>query len=112
MNQIKDDLEYLDYRVRLDNVNDITFDIDEKIVVNSKTSIKIILKAKKEYPRRTLFRFVIPYGWEPINLKNNFCSIESSVKGKVKATKSLLMVVYILHDPMIIGDTIEFNYNK
>jgi len=112
MDQIKDDFEYLDYRVRLDNVNDITFDTDEKIVVNSKTSIKIILKAKKEYPRRTIFRFVIPYGWEPINLKNNFCSVESSVKGKVKATKSLLMVVYILHDPMIIGDTIEFNYNK
>ena len=112
MDQTKDNLEYLDYRVRLDNVNDITFDIDEKIVVNSKTSIKIILKAKKEYPSRTLFRFVIPYGWEPINLKNEFCSVDSSVKGKIKATKYLLMVVYILHDPMSIGDTIEFNYNK
>jgi len=112
MDQTKDNPEYLDYRVRLDNVNDITFDIDEKIVVNSKTSIKIILKAEKEYPSRTLFRFVIPYGWEPINFKNVFCSIESSVKGKIKANKSLLMIGYILHDPMIIGDTIEFNYNK
>ena len=112
MDQTEDNLEYLDYRVRLDNVNDITFDIDEKIVVNSKTSIKIILKAKKEYPSRTLFRFVIPYGWEPINLKNDFCSIESSVKGKTKATKSVLMLAYILQDPMIIGDIIEFNYNK
>jgi len=73
MDQIKDNLEYLDYRVRLDNVNDITFDIDEKVVVNSKTPIKIIFKAKKEYPRRTLFRFVIPYGWGPINLKNEIC---------------------------------------
>ena len=112
MDQTKDNLEYFDYRVRLDNVNDITFDIDEQIVVDSKTPIKIILKAKKEYPSRTLFRFVIPYGWEPINLKNEFCSVESSVKGKIKATKSLLMVVYILHDPMSIGDSIEFNYNK
>ncbi len=112
MDQTKDNPEYLDYRVRLDNVNDITFDINEKIVVNSKTSIKIILKAEKEYPRRTLFRFVIPYGWESINLKNEFCSIESSVKGKIKATKSLLMVGYILHDQMSIGDIIEFNYNK
>ena len=112
MDQTKDNVEYLDYRVRLDNVNDITFDIDEQIVVDSKTPIKIILKAKKEYPSRTLFRFVIPYGWEPINLKNEFCSVESSVKGKIKATKSLLMVVYILHDPMSIGDSIEFNYNK
>jgi hypothetical protein len=112
MDQTKGNLEYLDYRVRLDNVNEITFDIGEKIVVNSKTPIKIILKAKKEYPRRTLFRFVVPYGWEPINLNNEFCSIESSVKGKIKATKSLLMVVYILHDPMSFGDTIEFNYNK
>jgi len=112
MDQTKDNPEYLDYRVRLDDVNDITFDIDEKIVVNSKTSIKIILKAKKEYPSRTLFRFVIPYGWEPINLKNEFFSVESSVKGKIKANKSLLMVDYILHDPMSIGDTIEFNYNK
>jgi len=112
MDQTKDNSEYLDYRVRLDNVNDITFDIDEKIVVNSKTSIKIILKAKKEYPSRTLFRFVIPYGWEPINLKNGFCSIESSVKGKIKATKSILMLGYILQDSLIIGDTIEFNYNK
>jgi len=112
IDQKKDNLEYLDYRVRLDNVNDITFDIDEKIVVNSKTSIKINLKVKKEYPSRTLFRFVIPYGWEPINLKNEFCSVESSVKGKIKANKSLLMVDYILHDPMSIGDTIEFKYNK
>ena len=112
MNPTKDNLDYLDYRVRIDNVNDITFEIDEKVVVNSKTPIKIILEAKKEYPSRTLFRFVIPYGWEPINLKNGFCSVESSVKGKIKATKSLLMVVYILHDPMSIGDTIEFNYNK
>ncbi len=29
MDQTKDNLEYLDYRVRLDNVNDITFDIEE-----------------------------------------------------------------------------------
>jgi hypothetical protein len=34
------------------------------------------------------------------------------VKGKIKANKSLLMVDYILHDPMSIGDTIEFKYNK
>ena len=33
MDQTKDNLEYLDYRVRLDNVNNITFDIDDKIVV-------------------------------------------------------------------------------
>jgi hypothetical protein len=112
MDQTKDNPEYLDYIVRLDNINDITFDIDEKIVVSSKTPIKIIFKAKKEYPRRTLFRFVIPYGWEPIDLKNEICTIESSVKGKMKATNSLLMLVYILNDPMSIGDTIEFNYNK
>ena len=112
MNQNIDDMEYFDYRTRLDNVNDITFDIDEKIVVSSKTPIKIIFKAKKEYPRRTLFRFVIPYGWEPINLKSEICAIESSVKGKIKATNSLLMLVYILNDSMSIGDTIEFHYNK
>ncbi len=112
MDQTKDNPEYLDYIVRLDNINDITFDIDEKIIVSSKTPIKIIFKAKKEYPRRTLFRFVIPYGWEPIDLKNEICTIESSVKGKMKATNSLLMLVYILNDPMSIGDTIEFNYNK
>jgi len=80
MDLTKDNLEYLDYRVKLDNVNDIIFDIDEKIVVNSKTPIKIILKAKNDYPSRTQFRFVIPYGWEPINLKNGICSIESSVR--------------------------------
>jgi len=112
MAQTKKNLEYLDYRVRLDNVNDIKFDTDEKVVVNSKTPIKIIFKAKKEYPRRTLFRFVIPYGWEPINLKSEICTIESSVKGKIKATNSLLMLVYILDYPMSIGETIEFNYNK
>lgn len=112
MDQTKDNLEYLDYRTRLDKVNDITFDIDEIIVVNSKTPIKILFKAKKEYPRRTLFRFVIPYGWEPINLKSEICVIESSVKGKIKATNSLLMIAYILNEPMSIGDLIEFNYNK
>jgi len=111
MNQTKENKEYFDYRVKRDKINDIIFEIDEKIIVNSKTAIKVIFKAKKEYPSETQFRFIIPYGWEPINLKNNFCSIKSSVKGKAKKTNSTIMLAYSLNELMKNGDTIEFNYN-
>jgi len=102
---------YFDYRERINDENEIKFDIDNEIIVNSKASIKIKFTSKKEYPRRTLFRFVIPYGWEPMNLKNDFCSIVASIKGKIKKTHSSLMLGYIINDPMKSGDYIEFNYN-
>ena len=111
MNQTKETKDYFDYRVRKDKINDVFFEIDEKIIVDSKTAIKVIFKAKKEYPSETQFRFIIPYGWEPINLKNDFCSIKSSVKGKVKKTNSTIMLAYSLNELMKNGDIIEFNYN-
>ena len=102
---------YFDYRERLNDLNDIKFDINNEIIVNSKASIKITFISKIEYPRRTQFRFVIPYGWEPINIKNDFCSISSSVMGKIKKTNSSLMLAYVLQDEMKPGEIIEFKYN-
>ena len=46
---------YFDYRERINDENEIKFDIDNEIIVNSKASIKIKFTSKKEYPRRTLF---------------------------------------------------------
>ncbi len=105
-------LKYLDYLERFDDTNDITFEIDDKVVVNSKTSIKVVFRAKKEYPRRTRFRFIIPWGWQPVDKKNDFCTIKSSVKGKVRLTNSQLMLAYILDEPLNSGGIIEFNYNE
>ncbi|MFW9949017.1 MAG: hypothetical protein ACFFKA_02690, partial [Candidatus Thorarchaeota archaeon] len=111
MEPIESDNGYLDYRENLNEKFDIEFEVNSEYIVNSKASIKITFTSKREYPRRTLFRFVIPYGWEPINLKNNFCSIKSSVNGKVKTTHSSITLGYTTLEPMKHGDYIQFNYN-
>ena len=103
--------EYFDYREKKDNSFDIEFDVKNEYVVNSKASIKIKLTSKKDYPRRTLFRFVIPYGWEPINLKNDFCFVKSSLSGKIKKSRSSIMLGYSINESMKLGDMIEFSYN-
>ena len=104
--------EYFDYREKVDDSFDIEFDVKNEYVVNSKASIKISLTSKKDCPRRTFFRFVIPYGWEPINLKNDFCSVKSSVSGKTKKTRSSIMIGFLISEPMNSGDNVEFNYNS
>jgi hypothetical protein len=104
--------DYFDYKERMDDSFGIEFDVNTEYIVNSNASIKIRLTSRMECPRRTFFRFVIPYGWEPISLKNNFCSVKSSVSGKIKKTRSSIMVGYTLNDPMNPGDYIEFNYNS
>lgn len=103
--------EYFDYRERLNDSFDVEFDVNKEYTVDSNASIKIRFTSKKEYPRRTFFRFVIPYGWEPINLKNKFCSINSSISGRIKKTRSSIMLGYSINEPMKPGDNIEFNYN-
>jgi len=103
---------YLDHKIKLDEVNTIHFDIPDSIVVNSKASIKVSFNNKEIFPSRTQFRFVIPYGWEPINNENEFCSISSSVKGRIKTTNSSLMITYILQEEMKPGENIEFKYNS
>ena len=102
---------YLDHKIKLDDENQIQFDIRDPIVVNSKASIKISFENKEIFPNRTQFRFVIPYGWEPINTENNFCSISSSVKGKIKKTTSSQMVIYSILEEMKPGKSIVFKYN-
>ena len=102
---------YLDYKFKLDEVNNIHFDIPDKIVVNSKASIKVTFKNKEIFPYRTQIRFVIPYGWEPLNTENELCSISSSVKGKIKKTNSSLMITYTLQEEMKPGEFVEFKYN-
>ncbi len=104
--------EYFDYRERVDEALDIKFEVNNEYIVNSIASIRITFTSKKEYPRRTLFRFVIPYGWELINFNNDFCSIKSSVNGKVKTTYSSIMLGYLINEPMKPGDYIQFNYNN
>jgi len=104
-------ITYFDYRERVNEAFDIDFEVNNQYIVNSKASIKITFTSKKEYPRRTLFRFVIPYGWEPINLKKDFCSIMASINGKIKTTHSSLMLGYTILEPMKQGDYIQFNYN-
>ena len=103
---------YFDYQVALDADANITFNINDEVVIDSNTSIQIIYKAYEEIPKRTQFRFIIPYGWEPIDLESGICSIKSSVKGKVKGANSQIMVQYILNEPLGPDGTIEFNYNK
>ena len=107
----EDGIEYYDYRERVNEALDIDFELNDEYLVDSKASIRIKFTSKKEYPRRTLFRFIIPYGWEPINLKNDFCSILASINGKIKITHSSLMLGYIILEPMKHGDYIQFNYN-
>ena len=72
--------EYLDYVEQIDANAQIAFDVPDTVIVNSRTSIKITFKAEKEYPTRTQFRFIIPYGFEPISMENGFCSVKSDVK--------------------------------
>ena len=103
---------YFDYRVAIDKQAEITFKVNDEVVIDSSVSIQIIYKAREEIPRRTQFRFVIPYGWEPIDLESGICSIKSSVKGKMKGTTSQIMVLYILNEPLGVNGTIEFNYNE
>ena len=102
---------YFDHKIQLDNINNIQFDVLDAVVVNSKASIKITFENKEIFPNRTQFRFVIPYGWEPISTTNNFCSISSSVKGKIKQTTSSLMIIYVLKEEMKPGENIVFSYN-
>ena len=109
MSEIKNG--YFDHKAKPDNVNKIKFDVLDAIVVNSKASIKITFESKEIFPSRTQFRFVIPYGWEPINTSNNFCSISSSVKGKIKKTTSSQMISYVLQEEMKPGEIIAFKYN-
>ncbi len=104
-------LEYLDHRIIIDDTNEIIFSVDDEIIIGSKASIKTFFKAKIAHPKRTVFRFVIPWGWEPVDTKNNFCMVKSSVLGKVKATSSQLMLEYVINEPLKDGDTIEFSYN-
>ena len=66
---------YFDFKERLDDINEILFDVNDKVIVNSKVSIRIKFTSKMDFPRRTQFRFIIPYGWAPINLKNNTLKI-------------------------------------
>jgi len=103
---------YFDYQIALDPDAEIVFNVDDEVVIDSNTSIKILYKAKEEIPKRTQFRFIIPYAWEPINLETGICSIKSSVKGKVKGANSQIMVQYILNEPLGPGGTIEFDYNE
>ena len=105
-------LSYFDYKEKLDAGYNIEFVIESQVIVNSRAQIKIIFKGEKEYPVRTQFRFIIPYGWEPIDLKNDFCTVRSSVKGTIKTTNSQLELLYILKEPLEKGDFIEFNYNQ
>ena len=108
----RDAPSYYDYREKIDPNDNIEINIDSEVVVNSRTHIKIIFKAKQEYPVRTQFRFIIPYGWRAIDLQNDFCSVDSSIKGTMKLTNSQIELLYILKKPLNIGDFIEFNYNK
>jgi len=108
----RDAPSYYDYREKIDPNDNIEINVDSEVVVNSRTHIKIIFKAKQEYPVRTQFRFIIPYGWRAIDLQNDFCSVDSSVKGTVKLTNSQIELLYILKQPLNKGDFIEFNYNK
>jgi len=103
---------YFDYREAVDTDADITFNVDDEVVIDSNVSIQIIYKAKEEIPKRTQFRFIIPYAWEPINLETGICSIKSSVKGKVKGVNSQIMIQYNLNEPLGTGGTVEFNYNE
>lgn len=105
-------LSYFDYKEKIDTDNNIEFVIPSEVLVNSRAQIKIIFNAEKEYPERTYFRFIIPYGWEPIDLKNDFSTVRSSVKGAVKTTNSQIEFLYILKEPLKKGDFIEFNYNQ
>ncbi|MFX0075876.1 MAG: hypothetical protein ACFE96_10570, partial [Candidatus Hermodarchaeota archaeon] len=107
----EDKFKFFDYRERLDDGLDIKFEVNSECIVNAKASIQITFTSKKEYPRRTLFRFVIPYGWEPITLKNDFCSVLASIEGKIKSTHSSITLGYIIDEPMKEGDYIQFNYN-
>ncbi|TFF88181.1 MAG: hypothetical protein EU549_03500 [Promethearchaeota archaeon] len=91
---------FLDYREEFDDKKEITFEVNSKIVVNSKASIKIGFKSDKTYPRRTRFRFVIPYGWEPIELREGFCSMDSTVVGKIKRGDFQIMIAFVLAEPL------------
>jgi hypothetical protein len=44
--------EFFDHQTVIDDINNITFDIDDKAIVDSKTSIRILFKAKKGYPEK------------------------------------------------------------
>ena len=111
MNSKITNIEYLDFVEDLDNNLDLGFDVPDKVEVNSKTSIKIHFKAKKEYPTKTRFRFIIPYGWLKINIEDRSCTIKSSVKGRIRHTNSQLMIEYIIRENLKPGDYIEFEYN-
>jgi len=108
----KDAPLYYDYREKIDPDEYIEINVDSEVVVNSRTHIKITFKAKQEYPVRTQFRFIIPYGWRAIDLQKDFCSVDSSFKGTVKTSNSQIELLYILNQPLNKGDFIEFNYNR
>jgi hypothetical protein len=105
--------EYLDYVEQIDPNAKIAFDIPDTVIVNSRTSIKITFKAEKVYPTRTQFRFVIPYGFEPIKMENGFCLVKSDVKLQPNKTAiSQIMLSYTTKEPLKVGGVIEFNYNE
>lgn len=103
---------YFDYCEEPDTLDQIQFNVDSEVIIDSQASIQIIFTAKKEYPRRTMFRFIIPYGWEPIDLKSGIISIKSTVKGRIKSAKSQIMVLYQINELLEIGGSVEFNYNE
>ncbi|MHA1197513.1 MAG: hypothetical protein ACTSSM_15630 [Promethearchaeota archaeon] len=111
MNDKITNVEYFDFVEDLDNNLDLEFNVPDKVEVNSKTSIRIHFKARKDYPTKTRFRFIIPYGWLKINIEDRSCTIKSSVKGRIRLTNSQLMIEYIIRENLKPGDYIEFEYN-
>ncbi|MHA1268238.1 MAG: hypothetical protein ACTSPY_00505 [Candidatus Helarchaeota archaeon] len=104
--------KYLDFKENLDNSEIIDIEVAQRIVVNDTARIKIKFKASREIPQKTKFRFIIPYGWEPIKLSSGFCNIKSTAKGKVKSTDSQIMLIYVLKEPLKTNGIVEFIYNE
>ncbi|MHA1231386.1 MAG: hypothetical protein ACTSPQ_12130 [Candidatus Helarchaeota archaeon] len=103
---------YLDYVEDYDIEDLIEIDVQSKVVVNSKAKIRMKFIAKKEYPAKTQFRFVIPYGWTPINIRPGFCKINSEVVGKIKKTDFQITITFVIKEPLQPGKSVEFIYNE
>ncbi|MBD3211550.1 MAG: hypothetical protein GF311_03000 [Candidatus Lokiarchaeota archaeon] len=103
---------YLDYY--FDSESDLTaqFEVDSEVVVHSNQKIRMNVELNSPYPEKTIFRFVIPYGWEPISLQKKFCTIDSSIDGYIRETGSQLMLEYILKESSGKGSYITFSYNS
>lgn len=104
--------EYLDYYEEIDQNLEISSNISDKITVGTKQHINIVFKSKKDYPKRSEFRFVIPYGWTPIDVsKNGNTVISSTVKGTSKTGIFKIMVNFRVREELNTGDVIELLYN-